>query len=304
LSDKQATDATVDTEDLEPIDDAKTKTQVIPYVQDTRNVLLVRGTQRLDMVAATSLRYALERGIEATFQLEDSELDSTALPDPDRHGRMLFTESAEGGAGVLRRLVSDADALAQVAATALGLLHFDPVTGADLGHAEGTTERCELGCYDCLLSFANQSEHELIDRHQARDVLVRLAGSTTEAGGGGRDRGATVSALLAACDSELERRFVTWLDEHGLRLPDRAQVYVHGAQSRPDFVYDLPPGPVAVFVDGPVHEGAISAERDSLASERLMNGGWDVIRVAHDTDWGDVVAARPTVFGALAGPQT
>jgi len=304
LSDKQATDATVDTEDLETIDDAKTKTQVIPYVQDTRNVLLVRGTQRLDMVAATSLRYALERGIEATFQLEDSELDSTALPDPDGHGRMLFTESAEGGAGVLRRLVSDADALAQVAATALGLLHFDPVTGADLGHAEGTTERCELGCYDCLLSFANQSEHGLIDRHQARDVLVRLAGSTTEAGGGGRDRGATVSALLAACDSELERRFVTWLDEHGLRLPDRAQVYVHGAQSRPDFVYDLPPGPVAVFVDGPVHEGAISAERDSLASERLMNGGWDVIRVAHDTDWGDVVAARPTVFGTLAGPPT
>ena len=150
-----------------------TKKKVIPYVEDTRNVLLVRCSQRLDEVAATSIRYALERGIEATFQLEDSELDSTALPDLDGHGRMLFTESAEGGAGVLRRLISDPKALAQVATTALGLLHFDPETGDDLGHAEGTTERCELGCYDCLLSFANQSEHALIDP-PADEVLVAL----------------------------------------------------------------------------------------------------------------------------------
>jgi hypothetical protein len=302
LSDKQATDATVDTEDLEPIDDARTKKKVIPYVEDTRNILLVRDTQRLGVIAATSVRYALERGIEATFQLEDSELDSTALPDEDGHGRMLFTESAEGGAGVLRRLVSDPAALAQVAATALGLLHFDPMTGSDLGHAEGTTERCELGCYDCLLSFANQSEHALIDRHQAREVLLRLAASTTEAGGGGRSRNATIDALLAACDSDLERRFITWLDRSGLRLPDRAQVYVQAAESRPDFVYDLPSGPVAVFIDGPVHEGSGAKLRDAVASERLVNGGWDVIRITHDADWPALVATRPTVFGALVGP--
>jgi hypothetical protein len=303
LSDRQATDATVDTEDLEPIDDARTKKKVIPYVEDTRNILLVRDSQRLELIAATSARYALERGIEATFQLEDSELDSTALPDEDGRGRMLFTESAEGGAGVLRRLVSDPAALAQVAATALGLLHFDPISGSDLGHAEGTTERCELGCYDCLLSFANQSEHALIDRHQAREVLMRLAGSTTEAGGGGRSRNATIDALLAACDSELERRFITWLDRSGLRLPDRAQVHVQAADSRPDFVYDLPSGPVAVFIDGPVHEGSGAVSRDALASERLVNGGWDVIRVAHDADWPALAATRPSVFGILVGPS-
>jgi hypothetical protein len=304
LTDKQATDATVDTEDLEPIDDARTKKKVIPYVEDTRNVLLVRCSQRLDEVAATSIRYALERGIEATFQLEDSELDSTALPDLDGHGRMLFTESAEGGAGVLRRLISDPKALAQVATTALGLLHFDPETGDDLGHAEGTTERCELGCYDCLLSFANQSEHVLIDRHRAHEVLVRLAAATTEAGGGGRSRDATVDALLAACDSGLERKFVMWLNNHGLRLPDRAQVYVTGAESRPDFVYDLPSGPVAIFVDGPVHDASTTVARDALASERLVDGGWDVIRVAHDADWTEVVGARPSVFGTAAGQPT
>ena len=41
--------------------------------------------------------------VEAEFQLEDSELSSEALPDNEGCGRMLFTESAEGGAGVLRR---------------------------------------------------------------------------------------------------------------------------------------------------------------------------------------------------------
>jgi hypothetical protein len=247
------------------------------------------------------LRYALERGIQTCFQLEDSELDSAALPDPDEHARMLFTESAEGGAGVLRRLVTSPEALGQVAFTALGLLHFDPVTGADLDHAEGTVERCERGCYDCLLSFSNQAEHALIDRHRVVDVLMALASTATGAGGGGRSRTDAVKALKAACDSELECRFVEWIDAQGLRLPDRAQVLVEAARARPDFVYDLPSGPVAVFVDGPVHDSSIQAARDGAATERLIDGGWDVVRVAYDTDWSVLARGRPSVFGTAVG---
>ena len=65
---------------------------------------------------------------------------------------MLFTESAEGGAGVLRRLHAEPDALARVARTALEILHFEP-DGTDMGKAEGARERCEKACYDCLLSY-------------------------------------------------------------------------------------------------------------------------------------------------------
>src|SRR5579875_1273898 len=208
LSDKQAADATVDTEDLEPLDDAKTKKKVIPYVADTRNILVVRAAERLEVTAATTLRYAIERGIEALYQLEDSELDTFSLPDSETRGRMMLVESAEGGAGVLRRLVSEADALSKVAVEALRLLHFDPATGEDLGNAPGEDERCEKGCYECLLSYSNQLDHAIIDRHQVKDVLLRLAGSTVEAGGGGRTRAETVEALKAACDSALERSFV------------------------------------------------------------------------------------------------
>jgi hypothetical protein len=214
---------------------------------------------------------------------------------------MLFTESAEGGAGVLRRLVNEPVALAGVAGDALSLLHFDPETGADLGHAPGATERCERGCYDCLLSFANQADHAIIDRHRAKDLLMRLAGTTTEAGGGGRSRSENLEALRARCDSELERAFLDWLDSHGLRLPDRAQVLVQAARARPDFVYDMPSGPVAIFVDGPVHDNEAQTARDAAAAQRLVDGGWDVVRVAHDDDWAAVVKLRPAVFGSFVG---
>ena len=66
---------------------------------------------RFTAETAVTAAIALERGIEAAFQLEDSELSSESLPDEDGRGRALFIESAEGGAGVLRRLVDDPEAL-------------------------------------------------------------------------------------------------------------------------------------------------------------------------------------------------
>jgi hypothetical protein len=246
---------------------------------------------------ATTLRYAVERGIEATFQLEDSELESQPLPDLDQRGRMLLTESAEGGAGALRRLVAEPDALGSVARAALEIAHFDPDTGKDLGHAPGARERCERACYDCLLSYANQSSHALIDRHAVREMLLTLAEATVRIGAGGRTRGEQRTRLDDVVESELERQFLSWLGEQGLRLPDRGQVTVTEAKARPDFVYDLPTGPVAVFVDGPTHGTAAQAERDDAAEERLMDYGWMVVRFHHGEDWPAVATRHPSVFG-------
>ena len=306
LSDKAAADATIDTDDLEPMDDAKSKKKVIPYVQDTRNILVFRHVDGLDAVASTSLRYALERGMEAMFQLEDSELESAPLPDQAHPDRMLFTESAEGGAGVLRRLVSEPGLLAKVAKVALDLLHFDPETGADLGHASDATERCERGCYDCLLSFSNQGEHAMIDRQEAKNLLLNLSESVTEAGGGGRSRTSAIAALKSLCDSTLEKDFIDWLAEQGLRLPDRAQVTVDlsPGSAKPDFVYDLPSGPVAVFIDGPVHDGPHQSARDATAEAGLRDAGWDVVRFAYNEEWLAKVATRPNVFGIPSGGQS
>ena len=298
LSEKQASDAVPEAQDLEPADDKKLKQKVVPYVSDTRNILVWRAGEPLDDVASTTLRYAIERAIEAVYQLEDSELDSEALPDDRGRGRMVFVESAEGGAGVLRRLVSERDAFARVAEEALRLLHFDPESGEDLGHAQGSPERCERGCYDCLLSYRNQLEHASIDRHQVKDFLMRLSACVVASGGGGQSRDETVEALRARCDSGLEKEFVDWLYSQGLRLPDDAQVLVDEAGAKPDFVYRTASTKVAVFVDGPVHDNDGQAAKDLAAAERLEDRGWDVLRFGYDRGtWAAVARSRPSVFG-------
>ena len=102
----------------------------------------------------------------------------------------------------------------------------------------------------------------------------------------------------AYAESSLEHSFLRWLDEQGLRLPDRAQVLVPEASARPDLVYELPSTRVAVFIDGPHHDAEHVRERDESAEERLLDAGWMVVRVRHDDDWGSVVSRYPSVFGA------
>jgi len=307
LSDKKAGDAVVDAEGLDAAEDVVRKTQVVPYVEDRRNILVVRLTDHVDDTTATTLRYALERGIEATFQLEDSELDTERLPDDDGRGRMLLTEAAEGGAGALRRLVAEPGALSRVARQALEILHVDPRTGDDLEpdagrprDASSPRERCERACYACLLSYSNQPDHSAIDRRSVVPLLLQLAAAMTTAGAGGRSRDDQRRLLDGLADSSLERAFVRWLDERGLRLPDRGQVTVETARARPDLVYDLKDNPVAVFVDGPVHDDPVQALRDAAAEERLIDEGWSVVRAGTE-DWDDVVAKHPSVFGTPRG---
>jgi ATP-dependent helicase YprA (DUF1998 family) len=297
LSDKEAADAESSNDDLDAAEDVSQRKKVTPYVEDTRNVVVVRFARQVSDAEAVSLRYALERGIEAEFQLEDSELTSQALPDLGEHGRFLLTESAEGGAGVLRRLVNEPDAFARAARRALEICHFDPTTGDDVGHAPGVDERCAQGCYDCLLSYGNQFEHASIDRRLVREPLFAMSTASTAVGAAGRSATEALDLLDAFTESSLERKFLLWLGEHGYRLPDRAQVTVSDATARPDFIYDLPSGTTALFVDGPHHDGETQATRDRAAEERLVDGGWNVIRIRYDDDWPTKIAQHRSVFG-------
>ncbi|MEV4002445.1 DEAD/DEAH box helicase [Actinomadura sp. NPDC049753] len=302
LSETSAADLAPEDDGLRPLKDAARAVKVVPFVEDHKNICVFRLTRRLSEAEAVTLRYALERGMETHFQLEDSELTSEGLPDADGRGRMLFVESAEGGAGALRRLHDERGTLAEVARTALRIIHVDPATLEDLGSAPGARERCERGCYDCLLSYTNQLFHQRIDRHAVIGLLAELAGAETVARAaqqGTVDEHA--GGLADASGSELERRFVTFLKQSDYRLPDEAQTLVAGALARPDFVYRLAAGPVAVFVDGPHHEHATVRERDVQAEARLLDLGWLVIRFAYDKEWSDIVGEYPSVFGTGRG---
>ncbi|MER0241223.1 DEAD/DEAH box helicase [Streptomyces sp. HSW2009] len=273
------------------------KMPVIPYVQDTRNILVLHLAEPVDRDTAVTLQYALERGIEAEFQLEDAELDTEELPPHDGpRERLLLIESAEGGAGVLRRLQAEPGALARAARRALEIAHFDQL-GRDRGDEKTNSDPCERGCYDCLLSFANQRHHRVIDRQLVRDLLQAFADGTVGESTPGRSRDKHADALRQGADSTLEERFVEYLRSHGHRLPDHQQIKVREALSKPDFVYDTGFGPIAVFVDGPHHDHDDIVLRDEEAEERLKDFGWEVVRIRYDDDWSKKVAEYPQVFG-------
>jgi hypothetical protein len=140
--------------------------------------------------------------------------------------------------------------------------------------------------------------HGAIDRHSIRVLLLRLASAVVHPTGVVESRGDQLRRLLDQTHGSLQRDFLGWLKEHGLRLPDAAQVLVEDAVARPDFVYLLPGVSVAVFVDGPEQDDKLTGERDASAEERLFDRSWDVIRLRHDADWAAIAAEHVRYFGS------
>lgn len=284
-----------------PAADARIR-RVVPYVEDHRNALLMRLPAASSPEQRMAVMYALKRGIEAVFQLEDNEL--AAEPLPGRTGDqawnvLLFFEAAEGGAGVLRRLVTEHGQLNKVARRALELLHFDPDTGDDRRRSTHAVEDCAQACYDCLLSYGNQWDHQSLDRHVAKALLLQLRDASLDIGGSGGEDRAAQRDRLAALSNGLEAEFLRFLDEGGYRLPDQAQETVDGLYVRPDFAYRSPQADVAVFLDGPIHDDTHIAGKDADARSKLERDGWLVLRFRFDDKaaWETTVAENRGVFG-------
>ena len=83
-------------------------------VRDTRNLLLLARAAPLEEAMLASLQFALQRGVEAVFQIAEQELASERIGAGARR-RILFWEAAEGGVGALTRLADEPEALARVA---------------------------------------------------------------------------------------------------------------------------------------------------------------------------------------------
>lgn len=162
--------------------------RIVPIVRDHKNALLVRikEPQAYAPETITTLQHALLRGIEVVYQLEEGEVLGEPLPARDNRRAILAYEATEGGAGVLTRLIDDPKAIAEVAKTALELMHFENIEKA-ISEGDATLltdaddEACVRGCYRCLLSYFNQPDHEQIDRasDEVKQLLVDLARGET-----------------------------------------------------------------------------------------------------------------------------
>jgi ATP-dependent helicase YprA (DUF1998 family)/very-short-patch-repair endonuclease len=269
--------------------------RVIPFVEDRRNCLLVEPAGKLDQAQMVSLEAAVKNAIQVTFQLEDNELATELLPDASRPRFLFLYESAEGGAGVLRRLLDDPEAFSRVGRQALEICHFDPDSGEDLRRAERATEDCEAACYDCLMHYANQPVHRILDRHRIRDVLMLLTRARAEAAPGGSTRADHLAELRRLAGSELERRWLDRLKEGDFRLPSHAQFHVAGCGTTADFFYE--DSQFAIYIDGPPHDFPDRARRDSDQTDAMMDLGLSVLRFHHQDDWDALLARYPHVFG-------
>jgi len=275
---------------------------VHPYVRDTRNILLLRVPSLLGhQDKLTTLEYALQRGIQLVYQVEEQEVAVELIGDRDEQ-RLLLWEAAEGGTGVWERMVNDPQSFALIAGEALRICHFDPATGEE---TEKWAHDCAAGCYDCLLSYTNQRDHPRIDRHLIRDLLLQLRDSQVTAEQTKEGREQRFERLLSMVDpaSRLEREFLEFLEVRDLRLPDTAQNRPStDIAVQPDFYYERLNRPgVCVFIDGGVHQRADQAVRDWQTRQQLEDHGFRVATIV-GSDFEPQVRTYPDVFGPLPPP--
>ena len=281
-----------DTADQDDASNQARVMRVVPFVRDTKNALVMRFEPARSGPETASLQAAFKQAIQQQFQLEPRELACEPMPSRRDRLEIFFHEVSEGGAGVLRRLVEDPNALPSLARRALAICHYDPDTLEDRA-----ADRCGRACYECLLDYGNQPDHKDVNRELIRDFLAQLARAECRPAGGAGSRTERLAALRKRCDSGLEERWLDEVDALGLRLPSDAQYRIPGYPAQPDFFYR--DAVAAIYVDGPPHDSPHQIREDDAATKTLMEMGYLVLRFHHRDDWRAIFRRHQDLFGAL-----
>jgi len=269
---------------------------VYPFVRDTRNIILIKASQNkpLDEKGIINLQHAIHSGMCAEYQIDESEIATERIGKDDERS-ILFWEAAEGGVGVLQRLVEESDALNRIAKKAMEICHFDWRTGEDLK----SPDECARACYLCLLSYRNQWDHNELDRYIAKELLSGLLNSKTLKGHQNLSYEEHYENLRRQTDSrsQLEQDFLDFLYRERRRLPDEAQYELKDYYSRPDFFYH--DGFICIFCDGSIHDEPVQKEKDEQIRSKLRQSGFRVVEIRYDRDLREQIKDHQDVFGVV-----
>ncbi len=272
-----------------PEDDANLKEEfrlVKLWTSNVADALYIEPIQPLGLKpdGVITLQHALKRAIERVFQVEPNEIGVVAVGNPEAPNILIF-EAAEGSLGILSQFVENIEVFHRVVTEAASLCRFDD------------PEYKDPASYDDLLSYYNQRDHKIIDRYLIQDALKKLSICTIEiqTNTGFKSYDDQYESMMRNLDptSSTERKFIKYLHDNGLRLPDAAQKRVDGLYVQPDFYYE---SRFWVFCDGTPHdEPAVKAD-DEVKRQAIMARGDEVWVYYYKDDLATKVAERPDIF--------
>ena len=270
--------------------------EVVLYTKDTADALYIQplsnvGTKPNEII---SLSYALKRGIEKLFLVEESEIAVSLMGNPEKPN-ILIHEASEGSLGILSQLISDPIKMKEWFKASYEAIHFNPDTfeetelGGTLPHAS----------YLDLLSYYNQIYHNQLDRYSIKEILEYLIKCDIElVQGNDRDREEQYQYLLNAYDksSSTEYLLIKYLYDNGYALPDRAQVNLKDYYISADFVYKQGEHYSLIFCDGSVHDSFEQQNADKLKRQILTDAGHDCIVWHYSESIEELIQRRKDIF--------
>lgn len=281
--------------DLEDEDTYENTRRVKLFAQDTADTLYIQPLEALDIdeEQLISLAYALKKGLEIEFQVEEREVGVAVLGNGELPNILIY-ESAEGSLGLLSQLVSEPMKMKRWFTQTYRSMHFDPATRDETN----LSKRLPKATYRDLLSYFNQWHHEILDRFSIKAALEYLMDCDVEKITGGNDREEHYRMLQKLIDpnSATEEKFLQYLYKNRLALPDKAQVRVPDYYVSADFLYNTSSGQVLIFCDGSPHDQDHVRDDDTSKREKLRRLGYDVVEWHYTEALEDLVQRRRDVF--------
>ena len=266
------------------------------FTETTANAIYIQPLSTLGLQDSSSVRtflYAFKQAIEDVFQIEGSEIGGDVMGQGNVPNIFIY-ENAEGSLGILSRLVQDPQAYRAVVARA-----YEICFGDKEDYTAEELQELVPADYSNLLNYYNQPYHQQIDIRTIYNTLKIMQLSQVEVHRAGLQQlsyDEQYRTLEAARDhnSSTEYKFLKYLYEHRLRLPDEAQpMFPDEYYVQPDFKYG---SRIVVFCDGTPHDRPEVIEDDRRKREVLEDAGYVVLVWRYDQPIEEFVAQHSDLF--------